>query len=132
MTDSPNTLDIEALRKGGQDGPWQEIKKLNGTWKIWDRNDIRIADGISDEVIARAIAAIPHMLNEIQRLRNENRNLEASCKIEWTRREQAEAMLSEILPRLCVCDCEPVSGCADAILREKVRAFLAETETEKC
>jgi hypothetical protein len=126
---------------GLPEGPWQLETRPDGSFSIWApiasghytwllcaRNQIehRAKESLA---VARAIAAIPAMIEEIGRLQKAWHDAECDRDRLRALNEEMRDILIVCLTRLeALCSCIEGSGCKDATLRTIVNAILAKSE----
>ena len=122
-------------------GPWQLETSPDGSFTIWaptasghytwllcSRNAIehRAKESLA---VARAIAAIPAMVEEIGRLQTAWHDAECGRDRLRALNEETRDILIVCLTRLeSLCSCAEGSGCKDATLRTIVTAILAKSD----
>jgi hypothetical protein len=110
------------------EGPWKAIGTTENYWVVWDSNDSWVSSNHAEN-IARAIASIPDMVKEIERLQEEvdkwhtDDVIQMRKKIEeeeeCTRLRSLNAEMVELLKK--VADCDP----DEMAIVTQARALLA-------
>jgi hypothetical protein len=112
---------------GLPEGPWDLFEDDDGFWSIAAAG-LLLVDTITDEQIARAIAAIPEMVEEIGRLQTAWHD--AECERDRLRALSAEMRepIKEYIRDFLTCACDP-SACRTARRRIELQSLLAKSES---